>query len=164
MVEMTDFRIIALDLDGDTLPARAVDADRERVIAIQDLLAGNRFEPRRPIAKGHTGPYRVRLRVEEGRLVIEVANVDAQPLETIKLGLTRFRRPIKDYFAICDSYFQALGAKAQPDQIETIDMARRSIHNSGAELLIACLENKVDMDFETARRLFTLITALHLRG
>jgi uncharacterized protein (UPF0262 family) len=163
-LKMTDPRIIAIDLDGDSLPQRAADADRERVIAIQDLLAGNRFEPRRSMAKGFHGPYRVRLHVEDGRLVIDIADADARALETIKLGLTRFRRAIKDYFAICDSYFQAVGAKVQPQQLETIDMARRGIHNHGAELLVACLENKVAMDFETARRLFTLITALHLRG
>jgi uncharacterized protein (UPF0262 family) len=161
---MTDPRIIAIELDGDSLPQRAADADREREIAIQDLLAGNRFEPRRSMAKGATGPYRVRLHVEEGRLVIEVADTDGLLQETIKLGLTRFRRPIKDYFAICDSYFQALGAKVQPQQLEPIDMARRAIHNQGAELLVTCLENKVTLDFETARRLFTLITALHFRG
>jgi uncharacterized protein (UPF0262 family) len=161
---MTDPRIIAIELDGDTLPQRAADIDRERMIAIQDLLASNHFAPRRPIENGYGGPYRVTLRVEEGRLVIEIAEADARLLETIKLGLTRFRRPIRDYFAICDSYFQALGQKAQPEQIETIDMARRGIHNGGAELLIECLANKVEVDFETARRLFTLITALHIRG
>jgi len=79
------------------------------------------------------------------------------------LGLARFRRPIRDYFAICDSYYQAIRA-ATPTQIETIDMARRGIHNGAAELLIECLENKVAMDFDTARRMFTLITALHIRG
>jgi uncharacterized protein (UPF0262 family) len=85
-------------------------------------------------------------------------------LETIILGLHRFRRPIKDYFAILDSYFKALGEQAQPAQIETIDMARRGIHNGAAELLMECLEDKVALDFDTARRLFTLITALHIRG
>jgi uncharacterized protein (UPF0262 family) len=161
---MADPRIIAIDLDGDTLPTRARDADREREVAILDLLAGNRFEPARPIANGFTGPYRVGLRVEEGRLAIDIADADGQPLETIILGLHRFRRPIKDYFAILDSYFKALGEQAQPTQIETIDMARRGIHNGAAELLMECLEDKVALDFDTARRLFTLITALHIRG
>ncbi|WP_116089968.1 UPF0262 family protein [Sphingomonas crusticola] len=161
---MADPRIIAIELDDDTFPTRAIEIDRERQVAIHDLLAGNRFEPRRPIERGFHGPYRVGLRVEEGRLAIDIADADKQPLETIKLGLTRFRRPIKDYFAICESYFQALGQQAQPAQIETIDMARRAIHNGGAELLVDCLENKVAIDFETARRLFTLITALHIRG
>jgi uncharacterized protein (UPF0262 family) len=161
---MSDPRIIAIDLDGDTFPTRAADADRERTVAIGDLLAANRFEPRRPIANGFTGPYHVTLRVEEGRLAIEIATAARSPLETIKLGLTRFRRVIKDYFAICDTHLQAIGGKVQPAQLETIDMTRRSIHNEGATLLAECLENKVAMDFETARRLFTLITALHIRG
>ena len=161
---MADPRIIAIELDDATFPTRAIAVDRERQVAIHDLLAGNRFEPRRPMEKGHDGPYRVTLRVEEGRLAIDIADADARLLETIKLGLTRFRRPIKDYFAICESYFRALGEQQQPAQIETIDMARRGIHNGGAELLMECLENKVAIDFETARRLFTLITALHIRG
>jgi uncharacterized protein (UPF0262 family) len=161
---MADPRIIAIELDNDTFPTRAIEADRERQVAILDLLAGNRFEPRRPMEKGFTGPYRVTLRVEEGRLAIDIADANKTLLETIKLGLTRFRRPIKDYFAICESYFRALGEQQNPAQIETIDMARRGIHNGGAELLMDCLENKVAIDFETARRLFTLITALHIRG
>ena len=161
---MADPRIIALELDDETFPTHAIAADRERQIAIHDLLAGNRFEPRRPMERGFTGPYRVKLRVEEGRLAIDIADAQAMLLETIKLGLTRFRRPIKDYFAICESYFRALSDQQQPAQIETIDMARRAIHNGGAQLLMDCLENKVAIDFETARRLFTLIAALHLRG
>ena len=161
---MTDPRIIALELDDETFPTHAIAADRERQVAIHDLLASNLFEPRRPIEKGYTGPYRVTLRVEEGRLAIDIADAGGLLLETIKLGLTRFRRPIKDYFAICESYFRALGEQQQPAQIETIDMARGAIHNAGAELLMDCLENKVAVDFETARRLFTLIAALHLRG
>ena len=161
---MADPRIIAIELDDDTFPTRAIAVDRERQVAIHDLLVDNRFEPRRPTERGYTGPYRVKLRVEEGRLAIDIAHPDNILLETIKLGLTRFRRPIKDYFAICESYFRALGEQQQPAQIETIDMARRGIHNDGAELLMDCLENKVTIDFETARRLFTLITALHLRG
>jgi len=160
---MTDPRIIAIELDDETFPTHAIEVDRERQIAIHDLLAGNEFMPRRPMERGYTGPYRVKLRVEEGRLAIDIADRGGMLLETIKLGLTRFRRPIKDYFAICESYFRALGEQ-QPAQIETIDMARRGIHNNGAELLVQCLENKVAIDFETARRLFTLIAALHIRG
>lgn len=160
---MAEYRIIAIELDDATFPARAIEVDRERQVAIHDLLAGNLFAPRRPIERGHDGPYRVTLRVEEGRLAIDIADADVRPLETIKLGLTRFRRPIRDYFAICESYFKALGEQ-QPEKIETVDMARRGIHNKGAELLIECLENKVEVDFDTARRLFTLISVLHLRG
>ena len=161
---MADPRIIAIELDDETFPTLAIEVDRERQIAIHDLLTGNHFAPRRPMERGYTGPYRVKLRVEEGRLAIDIADKGGMLLETIKLGLTRFRRAIKDYFAICESYFRALSDQQQPSQIETIDMARRAIHNGGAQLLMDCLENKVGIDFETARRLFTLIAALHLRG
>jgi uncharacterized protein (UPF0262 family) len=88
--------------------------------------------------------------------------VKGQPLETIRLGLARFRRPIKDYFAICDSYFKAVRSDS-PKGIEAIDMARRAIHNDAADLLIDCLNGKIDMDFDTARRLFTLICVLHIK-
>jgi uncharacterized protein (UPF0262 family) len=161
---MAEPRIIAIELDDATFPTRAIENDRERQVAIHDLLAGNHFAPRRPIEKGFEGPYRVMLRVEDGRLAIDIADADDRLLETIKLGLTRFRRPIKDYFAICESYFRALGEQQQPAQIEAIDMARRGIHNGGAELLTECLDGKVAIDFETARRLFTLISVLHIRG
>ena len=160
---MADPRIIAIDLDEDTILARNPDVERERQVAIRDLLAGNSFEPRRPIQAGHGGPYRVRLRVEEGRLAIEVGDERGGPLETIMLGLSRFRRPIREYFAICDSHARAL-AQANPAQIETIDMARRGLHNDGATLLTECLDRKIALDFDTARRLFTLIAALHIRG
>ena len=124
---------------------------------------GPQFAPKRPLKHGQGGPYRVRLRVEEGRLAIEIADTDGAPLVTVILGLARFRRPIKDYFAICDSYYQAV-AQSNPAQIETIDMARRGIHNGAAELLVECLDGKIALDFDTARRLFTLIAALNIRG
>jgi len=105
----------------------------------------------------------VRLSVQEGRLAIEISRENAEPLETIILGLSRFRRLIKDYFAICDSYFQAV-RQATAQQIETIDMARRAIHNEAADILIECLNGKIVLDFDTARRLFTLICVLHIKG
>ena len=111
---------------------------------------------------GHDGPYRVRLRVEEGRLAIELLGEDGAAHETIRMGLARFRRPIRDYFQICESYFRAVrsdGAKG----IEAIDMARRGLHNEAAELLQESLAGKVEMDFDTARRLFTLICVLHIK-
>ncbi|UAK23896.1 UPF0262 family protein [Sphingomonas nostoxanthinifaciens] len=160
---MPEHRIIAIDLDQATILARTPEIEQERAVAIRDLLTSNSFAPRRPIANGYGGPYRLGLRVEEGRLAIGIAERDGRLLETIILGLARFRRVIRDYFAICDSYFQAV-AQAQPAQIEAIDMARRGIHNGAAELLVTCLEGKVALDFDTARRLFTLITALHIRG
>ncbi|RSV15727.1 MULTISPECIES: UPF0262 family protein [Sphingomonas] len=160
---MADPRIIDVSLDERTILWRSADVEQERRIAIYDLLEGNRFAPQRVHADGYAGPYRVRLRVEDGRLAIDIRRADDTPLETLVLGLARFRRPIRDYFAICDSYYQAL-RQATPQQIETIDMARRGLHNEGAELLIERLAGKIEIDFDTARRLFTLICVLHIRG
>ena len=160
---MADPRIIAIELDDETFPTHAIAADRERQVAIHDLLAGNSFAPRRPMEKGHDGPYRVGLRVEEGRLAIDIADADGMLLETIKLGLTRFRRPIKDYFAICESYFRAI-RNAPPSQIEALDVGRRGLHNEGSDILRERLAGKIAIDNDTARRLFTLICVLHLKG
>ena len=160
---MADPRIIDVSLDERTILWRSADVEQERRIAIYDLLEGNHFAPQRVHPDGYAGPYRVRLRVEDGRLAIDIRRADDSPLETLVLGLARFRRPIRDYFAICDSYYQAI-RQATPQQIETIDMARRGLHNEGAELLIERLRGKIEIDFDTARRLFTLICVLHIRG
>jgi uncharacterized protein (UPF0262 family) len=160
---MADPRIIAVDLDDKTIIWRNADVEQERRIAIYDLLEGNHFRPARAYPGGYAGPYRIGLRVEEGRLAVDIFSADAQRLETLILGLGRFRRPIKDYFAICDSYYQAI-RQATPQQIETVDMARRGVHNQAAELLVERLQGKIDVDFDTARRLFTLICVLHIRG
>ncbi len=160
---MADTRIIDVELDQATIVWRSADIEQERRIAIFDLLEGNHFAPQREHPDGYSGPYVVRLRVEEGRLAIDIGREDRTPLESLILGLGRFRRPIKDYFAICDSYFQAI-RNATPQQIETVDMARRAIHNEAAELLVERLAGKIDVDFDTARRLFTLICVLHIKG
>ena len=160
---MADPRIIDIQLDQRTILRRNADVEQERRIAIFDLLEDNHFAPQREHEDGYKGPYAVRLRVEEGRLAIDVGREDRTPLESVILGLGRFRRPIKDYFAICDSYFQAI-RNATPQQIETVDMARRAIHNEAAELLIERMAGKIDVDFDTARRLFTLICVLHIKG
>ncbi len=160
---MADQRIIAVDLDEKTIIWRNADVEQERRVAVIDLLENNRFAPARAYPQHYAGPYRIGLRVEDGRLAIDISSEDAQLLETLVLGLARFRRPIKDYFAICDSYFTAV-RQASAQQIETIDMARRGIHNEAADLLIERLAGKIELDFETARRLFTLICVLHLRG
>jgi len=160
---MPDPRIIAIDLDEHTILWRSADVEQERRIAIFDLLESNHFAPQREHADGYDGPYRIKLRVEEGRLAIDMFREDGSHLETLVLGLGRFRRPIKDYFAICDSYYQAI-RQASPQQIETIDMARRGIHNDAAELLKERLAGKIEVDFDTARRLFTLICVLHIKG
>ena len=160
---MADPRIIDITLDQESIIWRSADVEQERRIAIFDLLEENFFRPLRDHEDGYAGPYKVRLSVQEGRLVIEIDRADGTPLEAVILGLGRFRRPIKDYFAICDSYFQAI-RQATAQQIETVDMARRGIHNDAAELLRGRLEGKIDVDFDTARRLFTLICVLHIRS
>jgi uncharacterized protein (UPF0262 family) len=156
-------RIIGVELDERTILWRSADVEQERRIAIFDLLEENHFAPQRKHPDGYAGPYRIKLSVEEGRLAIAIHREDGSHLETLVLALGRFRRPIKDYFAICDSYYDAI-RNASPAQIETIDMARRGIHNQAAELLMERLEGKIEVDFDTARRLFTLICVLHIRG
>lgn len=159
---MADPRIIDITLDQESIIWRSADVEQERRIAIFDLLEENFFKPVRVHDDGYAGPYKVRLSVQEGRLVIEIDRQDDSPLEAVILGLGRFRRPIKDYFAICDSYFQAI-RQATAQQIETVDMARRAIHNEAAEMLIERLDGKIEVDFDTARRLFTLICVLHIK-
>ncbi|MGK6321301.1 UPF0262 family protein [Sphingomonas sp. DT-204] len=160
---MADPRIIDVELDERTILWRSADVEQERRIAIFDLLEENYFAPRHRHTDGYAGPYRIKLSVEEGRLAIAIRREDGSHLETLVLALGRFRRPIKDYFAICDSYYDAI-RNAGPAQIETIDIARRAIHNQAAELLMERLEGKIEVDFDTARRLFTLICVLHIRG
>ena len=154
---MPDPRIIDIELDERSILRRNADIEQERRIAIFDLIERNSFA-----VAGHDGPYRVKLRVEEGRLAIELLGEDNDPYETIRMGLARFRRPIRDYFQICDSYFRAVRADGAKG-IEAIDMARRGLHNEAAELLRESLAGKVEMDFDTARRLFTLLCVLHIK-
>lgn len=160
---MTASRIIHIELDEATILWRNADIEQERRIAIFDLKEENQFRPLRSCAAGYEGPYRLRLSVNDGRLALDIADEGGRHLETLVLGLGRFRRPIREYFAICDSYYQAI-RKATAAEIETIDMARRAIHNHAAELLLERLDGKVETDFATARRLFTLICVLHIRG
>lgn len=154
---MADPRIIDVELDERSIIRRNEDIERERKVAIFDLLEQNHFAP-----KDHEGPFRIRLRVEDNRMAIDLRNEAGEPLETIRLSLARFRRPIRDYFAICESYFQTVRSE-NPKGLETVDMARRGVHNEAAELLQECLEDSVEMDFDTARRLFTLICVLHIK-
>jgi len=150
-------RIIDIELDERSILKRNPDIEHERRVAIFDLLEANHFDP-----AGLEGPFRIKLRVEDNRLAIDLHDEAGAPLDTIRMGLARFRRPIRDYFAICDSYFKAVRAD-HPRGLEAIDMARRGLHNEAAELLIDCLKDKVEMDFDTARRLFTLICVLHIK-
>ncbi|WP_369026787.1 UPF0262 family protein [Qipengyuania sp. RANM35] len=158
-----DHRIAHIELDEETIIWRNADIEQERRIAIFDLIEENTFKPLRSVERGTTGPYNLRLAVRDGRLLMTISDTEDRLLEELLLGLARFRRPIREYFAICDSYYQAI-RKATPMEIETIDMARRGVHNRAAELLLERLEDKVETDFATARRLFTLICVLHIKG
>ena len=160
---MSDPRISHIELDDATILWRNADIEQERRIAIFDLIEDNVFKPVRAFEAGHEGPYRLRLSVRDGRLSLELGDESGSPLETMMLGLARFRRPVREYFAVCESYYQAI-RKASAQEIETIDMARRGIHDSAAELLLERLDGKVATDHPTARRLFTLICVLHIRG
>lgn len=157
------WRIAHISLDEETIIWRNADVEQERRVAIFDLIEDNSFKPVRSAQAGHDGPYNLQLAVRDGRLAMDIRNEADEPLELQLIGLARFRRPIREYFAICDSYYQAI-RKATPAEIETIDMARRGIHNDAAELLLERLEGKVETDFPTARRLFTLICVLHIKG
>ncbi len=163
MRRMADPRIIDVTLDERTILWRSADIEQERRIAIFDLIEENRFVPQRGYPDGYAGPYRIALSVPEGRLQLDIKREDDSALETLILSLAAFRRPIRDYFAICDSYFQAIRS-ATPAQIETIDMARRGIHDDAARLLMDRLDGKIAVDHATARRLFTLICVLHIKA
>ena len=154
---MAEPKIIDVELDERTIIRRSEEIEQERRVAIFDLLEANFFQP-----EGLDGPFRILLRIEDNRLAIEVKDEAGERLETIRLGLARFKRPVRDYFAICDSYFKAVRSDS-PHGLEAIDMARRAVHNEAAELLQECLAGKVELDFDTARRLFTLICVLHIR-
>lgn len=160
---MEDPRIIKVELDEATILWRNADIEQERRVAIFDLIEENMFRPLRAVAGGYAGPFALNLSVADGRLILDIRREDGHPHEVIILGLGRFRRPVREYFAICDSYYQAI-RRASAAEIETIDMARRGVHNEAAELLIERLDGKVEVDFATARRLFTLICVLHIKG
>ena len=160
---MSDHRIIKVELDEATILRRNADIEQERRVAIFDLIEDNVFKPLRDFGDGYAGPYHLKISVAEGRLILDMRRSDDSAFETLILSLGRFRRIVKDYFAICDSYYQAI-RKASASEIETIDMARRGVHNQGAELLMERLDGKIEVDFATARRLFTLICVLHIKA
>ncbi|HEX3430653.1 MAG TPA: UPF0262 family protein [Rhizomicrobium sp.] len=159
MSDAPRFRLISVELDERTLVRRTREIEQEREIAIYDLLESNSFAPR----DSEGGPYRLVLALEENRLVFDIRLESGEPHGRIMLSLTPFRRVIKDYFLVCDSYFKAI-RNAPPHQIEALDMGRRGLHDEGSTLLKERLEGKVEVDFDTARRLFTLLCVLHLKG
>ena len=160
---MSDNRIAAIALDEATILARGADVERERDAALRDLSEDSAFEPLRAVEAGHDGPWSLDLSVPDGRLCIGLTDGEGRDAGTIVLGLARFRRVVREYFAICDSYYKAL-RKASASELETLDMARRAIHDRATRQLLEALDGKVETDFATARRLFTLICVLHIRG
>jgi uncharacterized protein (UPF0262 family) len=154
---MAEPRIIEIKLDEGTIIRRNADIEHERRVAIFDLLEKNHFAP-----AGLDGPFKILIRIEEDRLAIDVHDAEGASLDVIRIGLARFRRVIRNYFAVCESYFKAVHSDAAKG-IETVDMARRALHNEAAELLQEALAGKIEVDFDTARRLFTLICVLHIK-
>jgi uncharacterized protein (UPF0262 family) len=151
--------LVRVTLDENSIGRSNPDIEHERAVAIYDLLEDNVFQP-----IGHeSGPFALYLSIADNRLVFEIKREDGAPVVAHYLSLTPLRRIVKDYFMICDSYYQAIRT-ATPDKIEAIDMGRRGIHDEGSRTLQERLKGKVRVDFETARRLFTLITVLHWKG
>ncbi|MDP3547566.1 MAG: UPF0262 family protein [Phreatobacter sp.] len=152
-------RLVAVTIDETSIGRSSPDIEHERAIAIYDLIEENSFCP----IGADSGPFALHISLAEGKLVLDVKHEDGRQVVTHILSLTPFRRIVKDYFMICDSYYDAI-RHATPAQIETIDMARRGLHNEGSETLRERLKEKLDFDFDTARRLFTLISVLHWKG
>ena len=157
---MTDkARIASIQIDDRSLAPAGPDAEHERKVAIFDLLEGNHFK-----VIGHDGgPYNVVLSLADNRLVFDISEEGGPPVRKLLLSITALRRVIKDYFMICDSYYDAI-RNSTPSQIEAIDMGRRGLHNEGSQVLTERLAEKAEVDFDTARRLFTLVCALHARS
>jgi uncharacterized protein (UPF0262 family) len=151
-------RLIEVELDEASIAHRGADVEHERRIAIYDLLEQNHFVP----AGSESGPYRLRLGVQENRLVFRIYRETGDAHATHVLSLTPLKRVIRDYFVVCDTYYQAIRS-ASPLQIEAIDMGRRGLHDEGSQLLRDRLDGKIAVDHDTARRLFTLICALHVK-
>lgn len=155
----SNFRLSAITLDERSILRRTREIEQERDIAIYDLLEANSFRPE----GSHGGPYKLSLSVEDSRLVFDIHLDDETPHGKVILSLTPLRRVIKDYFLVCESYYKAIRT-APPSQIEALDMGRRGLHNEGSEILMERLKGKIEVDHDTARRIFTLICVLHLKG
>jgi uncharacterized protein (UPF0262 family) len=151
--------MVEIRLDSGSIVRWSREVEHERQVAVFDLLERNSFE----LVNGFAGPYRVRLSLRESNLVFTIDDPSGAHQAEIALSMRPFRRLIKDYFLICESYFQAIRT-ATPSRIEAIDMGRRGLHNEGAEKLADALAQKIKVDGETARRLFTLVCVLHIRG
>jgi uncharacterized protein (UPF0262 family) len=152
------FKIVKITLDERSLARATADIEHERKVAIYDLLQDNMFSPNGV----DRGPFELFLSVADGRLVLDVRRDGGDALGQVHLSLTSLRKIIKDYFLLCESYYDAI-RNAAPAQIETVDMARRAMHNEGSAVLIERLKEKITIDERTARRLFTLICSFHMR-
>jgi uncharacterized protein (UPF0262 family) len=150
-------RLARIDIDEQSLAAPSDQIEHERKVAIFDLIEKNSFTPEGAAEAGAEGPFDLRLALEDNRLVFEISGTNYE--RKILLSLTPFKSILRDYRMICESYYEALKS-ATPAQIESIDMGRRGVHNEGAEVLTERLRDKIDIDHETSRRLFTLINAL----
>jgi len=154
-----DYRLSAITLDEASVVYRSRAIEQEREVAIYDLLEANSFR----LAGSSGGPYHLNLGLEENRLVLDIRLEDGSEHGRVLLSLTPLRKIVKDYFLVCENYYKAIRT-APPHQIESLDMARRTLHDEGARELQARLAGKVETDFGTARRLFTLICVLQMRG
>jgi len=151
-------RLVAVDLDPDSLRPAGSFIDAERSVAIHDLLLDNSFTPK----DAGPGDYRLAIAFADGKLRLDIATADGTPVARHFLALTAFRRVVKDYFLLCEAWYAAHGTGL--DHVEAVDAGRRGLHNEGATLVQQRLAGRISVDFDTARRLFTLITALHWKG
>lgn len=152
-------RLVAVTLDEASIGRANSDIEHERATAIYDLVEDNSFAP-----AGHDGgPYTLHIALQDNRLVLDIRTEDGSPVIAHILSLTPFKKIVKDYYLICDSYYAAIRT-ATPDRIEAIDMGRRGLHDEGSRILQDALKRKITVDFDTARRLFTLVCVLHWRG
>jgi uncharacterized protein (UPF0262 family) len=154
-----DQRIAKIVLDERSVVRRSADIEHERAVAIFDLLEENSFA----LKAGAAGPFHLHLGIEENRLVLDIRSTAEEPIERILVPILPFRGIVKDYFLVCETYFSAIRT-ASPSRIEAIDMGRRALHNEGSELLRERLADRVTVDLNTARRLFTLLCVLHIRA
>jgi uncharacterized protein (UPF0262 family) len=152
-------RLVAVTLDENSIGSSNQDVEHERAAAIYDLLEENSFAPH----AGAEGPFALHLSITGSRLMFDIRRADGTPVIAHLLSLSPLRRIVKDYYTVCDSYYSAIRT-ATPDRIEALDMGRRALHDEGSHILMERLKRKVNVDFDTARRLFTLICVLHWRG
>jgi uncharacterized protein (UPF0262 family) len=152
-------RLIAVTLDENSIARTSRDVEHERAVAIYDLIEDNSFAPNDTAE----GPFALHLSITGSRLMFDIRRADGTPVIAHLLSLSPLRRLVKDYYTVCDSYYAAIRT-ATPDRIEALDMGRRALHDEGSQILMERLKRKVNVNFDTARRLFTLICVLHWRG